>query len=72
MNHLSLYPDGWVFKDNDIQKLFVEYAFLGRVEETPVSLPKPKDASRDMSYNFCKGWLKHMAYYRNRLVAGHG
>lgn len=58
MNSLSLNPEGWVFKDEDIQNLFVEYTFLGSVEETPNSLPKPKDASEAMNYNFCKGRLK--------------
>lgn len=54
VNHLTLHPESWAYKDADIQKLFVEYTFLGSVEETPISLPKPKNPAQEMNYNFSK------------------
>ncbi|XP_039255957.2 protein fantom-like [Styela clava] len=54
VNHLAIHPESTVWKNPDIQRLFIEYTFLGDVEETPVALPKPSSANQEISYNFSK------------------
>ncbi|XP_022097495.1 protein fantom-like [Acanthaster planci] len=65
--HLSLEPDTAVIDDANIQRLYVEYRFLGlsgEETETPFSLPKPK-AYHNLVYNFKK--VFHVDAENNKL-----
>ena len=57
VSHLSLEPDTPLMDSDLIQRLYVEYRFLGIAPEeleTPFSLPKPKPYNH-LVYNFKKG-----------------
>ncbi|XP_038049511.1 protein fantom-like isoform X2 [Patiria miniata] len=65
--HLSLEPDTPVITDDNVQRLYVEYHFLGlsgEETETPFSLPKPK-AYHNLVYNFKK--MFHVDAENNKL-----
>jgi len=57
ISELSLNEDSPLLQNDHVDKLYVEYTFLGvpREEtETPYSLPKP-DGAKPISFNFTKG-----------------
>ena len=58
ISHLSLIEDTEIMNDPEIKRLFIAYNFLGinpAELETPISLPKPKNARQQLEFNFRKG-----------------
>ncbi|KAK2146667.1 hypothetical protein LSH36_590g01020 [Paralvinella palmiformis] len=65
ISELSLNEDSPLLQNDHVDKLYVEYTFLGvpREEtETPYSLPKP-DGAKPISFNFTK--VFHVDYEKN-------
>ncbi|XP_076809545.1 protein fantom-like isoform X2 [Clavelina lepadiformis] len=54
INHLTLDPNTSVWEDDEIEKLFIEYDFLGTVEETPDAVDKPQNKEEKLMYTFDK------------------
>ena len=54
INHLTLDPDTSVWEESDVEQMFVEFDFLGSIEETPDAVAKPKKKDEKMIYNFEK------------------
>ena len=57
INHLTLDPNTSVWEDDEIEKLFIEYDFLGTVEETPDAVDKPQNKEEKLMYTFDKSKL---------------
>ena len=58
VGHLTIKEDAQLMSDPDIRRLFVAYNFLGvnpAELETPISLPKPRKAGQELTFNFRKG-----------------
>ncbi|XP_033116274.1 protein fantom-like isoform X2 [Anneissia japonica] len=67
ISHVSLEPETRVVEDENVERLFVEYRFLGcqpEELETPFSLPKPKP-DHHIVFNFKK--VFHIDPEENRL-----
>ncbi|XP_071959078.1 protein fantom-like [Antedon mediterranea] len=67
ISHVILEADTRVIEDENIERLFVEYRFLGCVPEeleTPFALPKPKPDHR-IEFNFKK--VFHVDHENNQL-----
>uniref|UniRef100_H2ZMG7 C2 domain-containing protein n=1 Tax=Ciona savignyi TaxID=51511 RepID=H2ZMG7_CIOSA len=54
VNHLTLDNDTSIWGDTSIEQLFVEYEFMGEVEETPNAVTKPTTKDSKLVYNFTK------------------
>ena len=60
VSHLTIREDAPLMSDPDIRRLFIAYSFLGvnpAELETPISLPKPRKAGQQLTFNFRKGRL---------------
>uniref|UniRef100_F6R7B5 C2 domain-containing protein n=1 Tax=Ciona intestinalis TaxID=7719 RepID=F6R7B5_CIOIN len=54
VNHLTLDNDTSIWGDTSVEQLFVEYEFLGEVEETPNAVKKPTTKDSKLFYKFAK------------------
>jgi len=62
IGYLTIKEDTHIISDPDIKRLFIAYNFLGinpAELETPISLPKPKNSSQHLTFNFRKGSARH-------------
>lgn len=66
VSYLTIKPNAAIMSDPDIKRLYVAYNFLGinpAELETPISLPKPKNGSQRLTFNFRKGILILSLWY---------